>query len=65
MTDAAKKVLAGFVRISADDKKEVLDEINRYYQGNEVTRNNLQESWTKAAGVWSGPVSVGCPCCGK
>jgi hypothetical protein len=65
MTEDAKKVLAGFVRLFDFEKREVLAEIGRFQQSNDVQRSILQEEWTKAAGVYSGPVTTGCPCCGR
>ena len=65
MTDEAKKVLAGYVRLSAADQSEVISQIAEFAKADVTRKSILREEFTKSAGVWSGPVSSGCPCCGR
>jgi len=66
MTDRAKLVLAGFVKLSSDDQAEVIDELNRYIQARGTIKKSIQEGFEREAGrVCLGPVTQGCPCCGR
>jgi hypothetical protein len=65
MTDAGKKVLAGFARLSDNDRSEVIEKLNEFVRADYVTRSQLRESFEKSANVVAGPVSIGCPCCGR
>lgn len=64
MTEKAKKVVKGFTELTEDDRKEVLEFLKKYMQGDYFEKfkmfNNLNESRT--VGVTS---QNSCPCCGK
>lgn len=65
MTDAAKKVLAGFARLSQSERSEVIEKMNEFINADVVRREQFRESFEKSAGVTAGPVGTGCPCCGR
>ena len=65
MTDDAKKVLAGFARLSSSDQQQVIDEINRFLKAPSYRQKELSEQFSRSAGVIMGPVGSGCPCCGR
>lgn len=62
MTDAARKVLTGFVRLPGTDQRAVMDAINRFLSGNPVERDRLRGEYEQSV---MGPVGAGCPCCGR
>lgn len=66
MTEAGKKVLAGFVRLSDADRSEVVTQMNEFINATlDQKRRELKESFCKSAGVILGPVGSCCPCCGR
>ena len=62
MTDAGRKVLAGFVRLSDSDQTGVVEGMNRFVAATPPERSNLRQEYEKAV---MGPVDSGCPCCGR
>ncbi len=62
MTDAGRKVLTGFVRLSYSDQREVTEAMNRYLAGTPDERLRLREEYEEAV---MGPVGSACPCCGR
>jgi hypothetical protein len=62
MTDAARKVLAGFVRLTHDDQREAIEAMNRFLRGNPEERSLLRRDYETAV---MGPEGSGCPCCGR
>jgi hypothetical protein len=66
MTDNAKLVLNGFLKLTTSEQSEVVDEINYYYKADETKKRTMCESLKKIrAGVILGPTSGSCPCCGR
>lgn len=62
MTDSARKVLAGYVRLSGSDQHEVTEAMNRFLAGTPQERRRLQAEYERAV---MGPVGSDCPCCGR
>jgi hypothetical protein len=62
LTDAGRKVLAGFVRLSVPDRRAVIDEMNRFVEASAAERSRLANEHGQAV---RGPVGSGCPCCGR
>ena len=65
MTDSGKKVLAGFARLSDMERREVIERMSEFTNATVERRAQLREGFEKSAGVIAGPVSTGCPCCGR
>lgn len=66
MNKQVAKVLNGYIALSATDKHEFVQEINKYIEGTDTTKRILNEEVRKAFGsVNFGPAPGGCPCCGK
>lgn len=62
MTDAARKVLTGFVRLSPSDRSEVTDAMNRFLAGTPAEQSRLRKEYEEAV---MGPVGSSCPCCSR
>lgn len=62
MTDAGRKVLIGFVRLSGPDQRAVIDAVNRFVGGTPLERAHLRSEYEQAV---MGPVGGACPCCGR
>lgn len=60
MTDAARKVLTGFVRLSPTDRSEVTDAMNHFLAGTPAEQSRLRKEYEEAV---MGPVGSSCPCC--
>jgi hypothetical protein len=66
MTKAGDRVIAGYSKLSALDKMEVVTEINRLNNASATDKQILDENFSKRAGIDPGPINTdGCPCCGK
>jgi len=66
MTQAGEKVVAGYSKLTAQDRSEVLAEINRLNNSTGRDKQVLEESFAKRAGIDPGPINNdGCPCCGR
>lgn len=62
MTDAGRKVLAGFVRLSSPDQHEVIECMNRFLATTPAERPRVREEYERAV---MGPIGSACPCCGR
>ncbi len=60
MTDGACKVLAGFVRLSSLDGREVIEAMNRFLAATPDEKSRLRQEYEAAV---MGPVGSDCPCC--
>ena len=60
MTDAGRKVLAGFVRLSNADRDGVTSAVNRFLAATPAERAKLKQEYEEAV---MGPVDSACPCC--
>ena len=66
MTVKATLVVNGFLKLTEEEKGEVVAEINKYYKGNQTERRSLENfSIERTAGVILGPTRGSCPCCGR
>ena len=65
MTGKATLVLNGFLKLSADEQKEVVTEISKYYNSGQTEKRVLENSIDRTAGVVLGPTRGSCPCCGR
>jgi len=70
MTDNVKKVMAGYLALTAAEQSEFIDELNEFNkeppEKKRMIKKGLYESLGRnAERVLMGPVSTGCPCCGK
>lgn len=62
MTDAGRKVLTGFVRLSSSDRREVTDAMNQFLAGTPTEQTRLRREYEQAV---MGPVGSSCPCCSR
>jgi len=66
MSKALDQVAAGFMRLSVEERTEVVKVINEFLEGDTAKRRELTVLHEKRAGIDIGPTSGGrCPCCGK
>lgn len=65
MTDAGRKVLAGFARLATADRDEVIQRMNEFLNAGQTGKKDLCAAFEKSAGVVMGPIGSGCPCCGR
>ena len=58
-------VMNGFIALDSDQRKELIDELNKYLQSDR--KDSLHESIEKRAHdeIRLGPLGGGCPCCGR
>jgi hypothetical protein len=66
MTNKAKLVLQGYFDLSDSDKQVVEDMIEQHKRavGTEK-RASVRKSFESQGRITLGPVSTGCPCCGR
>ena len=64
MTETAKKVVKGFTELTEDDRKEVMEFLKKYTQGDYFEKSKMFSSLneSRTVGVTS---QNNCPCCGK
>ena len=66
MNNAVKIVLKGFTELSDTEKKEFIDEINKYLDKNTIEKGWMNESLGDDVKRILGPTSMeNCPCCGR
>ena len=66
MSVASNKVVVGFTKLSSTDQQAVAAEISRYLKAKPSEQQEIQENFSKQAGVELGPLNSGkCPCCNK
>jgi len=67
MSNDAEIVLAGFASLSEEDQREVAEAIGRYRRSDRKAQRTTGEHWEKRGRdrILMGPVSGGCPCCGR
>lgn len=62
MNKKTTQVFIGFLNLTDQEKNELIDQINRYQEGNSIVRKSLKETFRLELGPVS---SSNCPCCGK
>jgi hypothetical protein len=66
MSQASDKVVAGFVRLTDEERQAVIVEVNNVQSATGLTRRVLEEKICNRSGVPLGPTDQGrCPCCGR
>ena len=66
MDEKLARVLHGFVELTPTQQGQFLDELRRYREARtEPEKKTIREHFEKGAHVKLGPVSEGCPCCGR
>ncbi|BBO18682.1 conserved hypothetical protein [Candidatus Brocadia pituitae] len=66
MSKASDRVIAGFMRLTESEQKEIITEITNYMRESFVRKQSLRENFEKQAGIVLGPTNPGgCPCCGR
>ena len=66
MEDDIEKVVAGFTRLNASDRRQAVERINEFANADSDSRRVLREKHEVNAGIDLGPTNQGgCPCCGK
>lgn len=65
MTGKSILVANGFLKLTDEEKKEVVTEIQKYYNANPTEKRSLENSIERTAGVVLGPTHGTCPCCGR
>ena len=67
MSKETDRVAAGFMRLSPDEREEVVKLLNEYQNGGMEKRSELKTLLEMRAGIDTGPTtnSGRCPCCGR
>ena len=66
MDKSVALVVHGFINLSPSDQRECYRYINEYYGGTHQTKISLsRRASNDAMQVDMGPLTGGCPCCGK
>ncbi len=66
MTQEAKLVLRGYFALSEAEKREVEDAIDQYRRaGSTEKKASIRKTFGSQGRITMGPVSTGCPCCGR
>jgi hypothetical protein len=58
-------VVAGFIRLSESEQKEVANKIREYLESSIVKKSEMSESIIRGAFVLGPLGGGGCPCCGR
>ncbi|MEX2375002.1 MAG: hypothetical protein WD942_05365 [Dehalococcoidia bacterium] len=58
----AATVIRGYLSLTVDERREVEDAIRRHQQGGQI-RESVRKSF--GTRLDTGPISGGCPCCGR
>jgi hypothetical protein len=62
MTERVAFVLKGFIELDVNERKEFIDEVNKFIKGSESIQQNFSMI---TESVVLGPVNKTCPCCGR
>lgn len=65
MNARTKQVFRGFVELSATERSELIDEINKYLKGTRELQESVSKSIRSDTNVNFGPAPGGCPCCSR
>lgn len=66
MNERTRLVFAGFLKLTTSEKADLINAIKEYYEKSEVEQRAIKtmtESVVRKAVL--GPLSGGCPCCGR
>lgn len=61
----AQRVFRGFATLGSQDQDALVEMISRYRRENPGQRESTRKSFENVPGVDLGPLSGGCPCCGR
>jgi len=66
MAPKTQIVFTGFLALTPEQQSEFIDEVNKYLKKDDYDRRTLKEYIEKQANtIRLGPLSQGCPCCGR
>lgn len=65
MDDQTKKVFAGWLRLTEEERRQLEQEIAAFSRKTSWEQAALRESMAKAQKVATGPIDSVCPCCGR
>ncbi len=68
MDKSVALVLKGFTELNVTQRREFIEEINKYINGTtgeQPLQKSIRESISGSNTVNFGPAPTGCPCCGK
>lgn len=58
-------VYRGFLQLNEEEKRQFIEEINKFFQKDHQGRQFEISEISKNERIVLGPLSTGCPCCGK
>lgn len=64
MTNDGKRVLRGFLELSAQDRTELVSEVSKFLNSPVYLQESIRKS-VKADTISFAPAPGSCPCCGK
>ena len=66
MANHVEKVLAGFTRLTVEQRNEAIKLLNDFIHADPSRKRILKENYSSRVGLDLGPTNQdGCPCCGK
>ena len=63
MNEQIAKVLRGFIKLSENEKREFVEEFNRYRNASSLDKPNIEKRIEERASI--GPKNTICTCCGR
>ena len=65
MKENVAKVLNGFIKLTDQEKQELIEQVKEYYSSPFSTKERVQKSLNESHTINFGPAPSACPCCGK
>jgi hypothetical protein len=66
MSTKSELVIHGFLNLSSNEQKEVLDKIREYERSSEETKKSIKSSDDATfSRINLGPIGTACSCCGR
>ena len=65
MNKNVAKVLNGFIKLTPDEKQELIKQVKEYYSHPFSTKEKVEKSISESNSITFGPAPSTCPCCGK
>jgi hypothetical protein len=65
VNNRTRQVLRGFIEMTASERDELIAEMNKFLQGNQLLRESIEKSIRSDTTVNFGPAPGTCPCCGR